>query len=615
MNYLKKIISFLLAAACTFSLEAAIPWRQKSNFQFAQNIDIKELLRDYFSLQGINISIDDDVKGTINGKFIDLSPEEFLNQIARSNSLIWFYDGNILHIYPSQKIQSRFIQMNERAAVKLLENVGHLGMVSPSSSIRVLANEGMAYVSGPPRYVEIIDDMGKTMTVGIRTRLAETMGIKIFPLKYAWAYDTTFSSMETTVTIPGVATVLRGLMETNGQDISTKVISGPMVKPRVQVSPKIDTFTQANNLEGDHNKEIPDKNLKQEPKSEIMGGATSATLIQPDIRLNAILVRDTEAKLPQYEEIIKSLDVPVQIIEIAITIVDINSNYSFSLGNNFFSAAYKGDPSRAIAIAPSGSAPTSLSGLATGFNISGTAIFDAYKIVSQINALASDGYANIVARPSVLTLNNFQAEISRISTFYVPLAGKDSSDLANVSAGTTMKVTPTVIAHENNFNQIKLLLSIDDGAVDTTSTQTTTLPQTSNNTIHTQAIINEGQSLLVGGYYRQEKGESESGIPLLRKIPLIGYVFKNKTDTVKTVERMYLITPRIVNLNYEMAPNLCPEFKTETYGIAAQSAQDNYELKYAADPELAKNPNVSPFHTGLCPQPRSGCYPIKYPID
>lgn len=610
MGIIKNLFLILISLTLSpLSHGYDLPWRQKTSFQFAKEISLSELIRGYFALQNVTVVIDPDVQGSVNGKFEDLSPEEFLNRLSRSNGLIWFYDGNVLYVYPAQKVESRFLQISPHASKKLLETVSGLGMVAPTSSIRLVGNSGIAFVSGPPGYVSMVSDIAKQLSSILEVDYNEALKVRIFPLKHAWAYDTSFTTQETRVTLPGLATVLRGLMETGTMATPQMIISGQINQDRIQVADKIKTFNQENGLLPFHKQEILPYNS---PDPSILPPAIptvshSATLIQPDIRLNAIIVRDVEARMSQYQDIIDALDVPVYLIEISVAIVDINTNFSTAIGNQFFSAL--NNKGNGIAFNTTGLVGTTPP--ATGFNFKLGAVWDGYQILSQIEALAQEGYANVLARPTVLTLNNLEARIATTSTFYVQLIGTDASDLANVTVGTILKVTPRVIIEKDGYRRIKLLIDLNDGNVDNSATaQVDGLPTTTDASINTQAVIYEGQSLFIGGYYRQEKKMTESGIPVLKDLPLLGYIFKVKTHTNTTLERMYLITPRIVNIDYERAPQITDQicdFSPPPMGIAHEMAKDAFACEHPGCPSYAED-------LDCCKHPSHGCYRQEPPL-
>lgn len=603
MGIFKKTFLILISLTlCPLTHGYSLPWRQKASFQFAKEISLSELIRGYFALQNVTVVVDKDIQGSVSGKFEDLSPEEFLNRLSRSNGLIWFYDGNALYVYPAQKVESRFLEMSSHASKKLLETISGLGIVAPSSSIRLVGETGIAFVSGPPKYVEMISDVSKQLNSIVDKDYNEKLKVRIFPLQHAWAYDTSFLSQETRVTLPGLATILRGLMETGTMISPDMIVSGQIVTDRIQVTDKVKTFTQNNDLVTSHKKEIlPVNNFdptELPPVAPVV--STSATLIQPDIRLNAIIVRDVEAKMPQYQAIIDALDVSVYLIEISVAIIDIDTNFSSAIGNQFFSAFNN----RGNGIAFNTTDLVGTAAPSTGFNFKLGAVWDGYQILSQIEALAKEGYSNILARPTVLTLNNLEAEISTTKTFYVELRGVDTSDMADVTVGTTLKVTPRVVEEKDGFKRIQLLINLHDGNVDTNATETTFLPRTTDASINTQAVLYEGQSLFIGGYYRQEKISAESGIPILKDLPFIGYAFKVKNHSNATLERMYLITPRIINLDYERSPcitdQIC-DFSCPPMGIAHEMSKNNFNCEhngcvpYAADIDCGLHPSQANY--------------------
>lgn len=557
MKLLKKIavLSLTFLSIQCLSFAGSIPWRQKSSFHFAKDIELSELVRAYTALQGINVYIHPEVQGKVNGKFEDLSPEEFLGRLSRAYSLTWFYDGNQLYIYPAQKVESTFLNINELAANRLLETISNLGLVAPHSNIRLSEVGSIAFVSGPPKYVEIITGLAERLSENLYVNYSAQPKIQIFPLKYAWAYDTSFNTQESTVTIPGVATVLRGLMETGTNITPGVVVTGQQKSTKRPLTSKIKTYKRKFDLEGEQKKDIKaqlEKDRKEQEEGMVQ--SSSATLIQPDVRLNAIIVRDVEEKMPQYEAIIKTLDVPVQIVEISVAIADVNTTYSRELGNKFFGIA---SDRKNLFYTPSGqslvrSASSGVSGDLV--NLSLGALVNGYDIITDIKILESDNKAHLLAQPSILTLNNIEAEINQTDTFYVSLIGQDSSDLAEVTAATSLKVTPRVF-NDNGVNKIKLLISIEDGSIDATSS-VGGLPRTKKSSVHTQAVIREGQSLLIGGFYRKKRETIHSGLPFLKNIPLFGLLVSSKTKTVEDLERMFVITPRLIDLNHENSPDI-----------------------------------------------------------
>ena len=144
-----------------------------------------------------------------------------------------------------------------------------------------------------------------------------------------------------------------------------------------------------------------------------------------------------------------------------------------------------------------------------------------------------------------------------------------------------LRVTPHII-HEKDRTSIKLAVNVQDDQNNSSSgytgdaTQVTVAPikQTK---INTQAVVDVGQSLLIGGYYYEQKSEGDSGVPLLKDIPLIGNLFKTTSKSGQLMERLILITPRIVTPDGNNVPNRVSEVDFHRTPI-----QPDYEVRQPA---------------------------------
>jgi type III secretion protein C len=164
------------------------------------------------------------------------------------------------------------------------------------------------------------------------------------------------------------------------------------------------------------------------------------------------------------------------------------------------------------------------------------------QFIGRIRALQAEGAARVVSSPQVVTLSNVEALFDNSSTFYVRVAGREEVDLFNVSAGTTLRVTPHVF-RDNEQTRIKLLVNVEDGAL--TERQVDRIPVVERSTINTQALITEGESLLIGGMVRDSISTNVDKVPGLGDVPVVGNLFKTKSSQSARVERMFLITPRL----------------------------------------------------------------------
>jgi type III secretion protein C len=322
--------------------------------------------------------------------------------------------------------------------------------------------------------------------------------------------------------------------------------------------------------------------------------------IEADGRLNAVLVRDTAERLPVYESLIQALDVEPLAVEIEATLIDVNTDRLRQLGIQWrytqgrssllFGQGDASDLRLSPATAVADVTPSGAGGFASAV------LGNASQFIARINALESQGAARVVSSPQVLTLSNVEAVFDSSQTFYVRVAGRDQVDLFNVSAGTTLRVTPHVFK-EGGESRIKMRVSIEDGALSTRTVDT--LPVVDRASISTQAMIFEGESLLVGGITRDSQNEAETRVPLLADLPWVGGLFRQRQTQSERLERLFLITPRLTGARHSAAahatsadpaatpPPAAPSFRVQD----SRGARDHYAAHepYAVEVAIPKD--------------------------
>lgn len=535
-----------LALLFTPALIAQIPWSKETYTHYSKAESLSSLLNGFFASQGINSVIGQGVNAILSGNFIHQDPKTFFEGMAQANSLVWFYDGNHIYIDDSTKVTTQTVQLPYVTAQQLKYYIEGLGYEASKSSITSIEEAGLIQISGPIKFVQEVMVLAQNLSGG----LAEKDVFRSFPLKYAWAQDTSVAYQGGRLTVPGVASQLQALMfkgntnNSNSSDVAT--VGGTMGVPQRGKS-----LTPNNNLNPDSSK----SNTSSDNKDDVTQLASPNASIQADVAHNAVTVRDSAGRMPLYEDAVAMLDRPVSIIEITVSIVDVGTQFTSELGNRLFSLekTIDGNSIWSVKTGLSGSQFNNTTGdltnnpanIGLGGTFKGTV--SAYKFAEAIKALESNNQAQTLSRPSVLTLDNTEAVIDRQQTFYVTTSGQYSTDLFNVNAGTVLRVTPHLIK-ENNKNKVKLLVNIQDGSIDY-DTQVNAIPTVSQSTVTTQAIVTEGEGLLIAGQYNKSDKKGSSGIPILSRLPLIGHLFGTKTRGYSTAERMYLITPKVINID------------------------------------------------------------------
>jgi type III secretion protein C len=540
------------------SLAAEFRWQNRPFQIVANEKPLGDFLRELASSQGITAVIDPKVNGVISGKF-DGPAKNILNSVCAVNGLTWYFDGAFLFVDLAADAKSEVLPIAAENAGRIAETLVRLHISDERYPLSISERDASVYVTGPRRYVEMVRQAVKLADQ--KTAMAEGAEIRLFPLKYAWASDFRINRSGKETVIPGVANVLRSLYGRNGSQSSGgggggRGTGGPLsVGPNRQIKLRSGETINA-------------------PKIDIAGagsGGDAATLggmssivgnelpqFQADTRMNAVLVRDMPDKMAQYARLIESMDTRPRLVEIEVTIMDISSDTLSSLGVDWRlhgrhadfqtgrgdrgQLTWGGTGSEAGQIGSfdtTGNPLTPLGGMFTA------AIGNSARnyLLARVTALATNGSANFVARPKVMTLDNTEAVLENLSEFYVRVDGFQDAGLFSITAGTAVRVTPLII-DEKAGRGVMMSIDIVDGDLSPQSVDK--IPIVRRRTVNTQALVDEGASLLIAGYSSEEKSNAITGVPLLKDIPGVGGLFRYTDKKQANMERFYLLTPRLV---------------------------------------------------------------------
>jgi type III secretion protein C len=593
MNARRMLATLLLGVAPALLVPAAaaeMNWGSKKVVYAAiEQKDLRAFLRELAAQQGVGVFVDPEIKGELAAGRYELSPRSMMELLGRTFGLIWYFDGRVLYVYPGTSVESAVIRLNDSSSTQFQRTLERLGIADARFPVSFDGERGTALVSGPKRYVELVRQAATASDRGAEAG-DSTTAVRVFGLKFAFAEDYNVSSGGREYRVPGVVSILRQAFagESQNRGAGESKRTGPLarrpldgagaatdVNPSSPALPILsgrrggsggtdDTGPAASNAGGD---EAP----------RVVSSARGVPSFAADPRTNAIIVRDTPARIDQYEAVIKRLDERPRLVELETNIIEVNSEDFSELGIDWRVLGKRGSVevgggglanpvTQPRGVAPNPNTNPNGDPLQTLGNIAGTVLGvvagNRTQLFARITALEQAGKATVSAQPKVMTLNNVEAALDATSTFYVPVQGFQDARLFDISAGTSIRITPSVVGPEatNTFgaaaadkDMVRLLIKIEDGTL--TGKNVGQLPVVQRTTINTQSLVVEGSTLLIAGYAQERESRNQNGVPGLQHLPVVGNLFKTTDKSRSRVERLFMITPRVVDLQAaEKAP-------------------------------------------------------------
>jgi type IV pilus assembly protein PilQ len=263
--------------------------------------------------------------------------------------------------------------------------------------------------------------------------------------------------------------------------------------------------------------------------------------VSADVRTNSILIQDVPMRLSAVWQFLKTVDVPIQQLLIEGRIVSVDSNYTHELGLKFGSlAASTSDDHGGKKDGISMDLPAAASDPGH-FNIALAKLGNGAILDMTLSALESEGHANIISSPKLLTANNKAAYIE--SGQEIPYQEKTSSGATSVAfkkAVLSLKVTPEII----NRNKILLHLQLNQDKLSSLTVEGVPAIQTQE--IKTDVEVNDRQTLILGGIYEFSQTDNITKVPLLGDIPVLGKLFQNKQISTQRKELLIFVSPKMV---------------------------------------------------------------------
>jgi len=289
---------------------------------------------------------------------------------------------------------------------------------------------------------------------------------------------------------------------------------------------------------------------------------SSRGFVSSDARTNTISVRETAQKLEEIRRLVSTWDVPVRQVSIEARIVRAQTNVAENLGVRWGGAAYDVSGNDVISIggslgtlqearsAASGTSSTitfpGALGVDLGVSGEGTSSFaigwgsDDFLVDLELSALETDGKAEVVSQPRVVTADRQSASIK--SGEEIPYQEATSSGATNIEfkeAVLSLEVTPQITPDD------KIIMDLVVNQ-DSRGEVTAGIPAINTNSVTTQVLVANGETVVLGGIFQSEVATQTTKTPFLGDIPYLGRLFKRTEHVDERSELLIFITPKII---------------------------------------------------------------------
>ncbi|MBF0379673.1 MAG: type IV pilus secretin PilQ [Magnetococcales bacterium] len=292
---------------------------------------------------------------------------------------------------------------------------------------------------------------------------------------------------------------------------------------------------------------------------------SSAGTVSIDKRTNTLIIKDTAENIPKIRAMVKKLDKPIAqvLIEARIVEVDRNSKDEFGINWGFATKSTEGgfgvsdnaaNAYEAHMATAGTSNPRARLTTATPSNINlmpassnariGAHVGGISPLVDldiEIAALEEDNKAKTISSPRVLTTNNKIASISQGIKVPYTIVEDGVKTTTFVEAKLSLEVTP----HVTPDSYITMQINATNDSIASLGPP----PSVNTKTINTQALVYDGETIVLGGIFQNNQVRNKASVPGLSNIPFLGWMFENYTDADTQSELLIFITPHIIHPN------------------------------------------------------------------
>ena len=601
------LVPFWLATASDAAYAQAgppIPWNKSLTItRTSSDEDIKNVLRSLLQANGLSVVFSPNVAGRISFRLDKVPIDSVFEQVVQEHNLAYTYNPGAKTVSittvaaDAERAKSgAFVPLDQVTYEELLRAIANFGIAA--QSLKYDAGTRTVAINGDTEHVQQIADLIKTLetahqkqrerqneerTRELQLRRAEltqqayeelkNFQVKVIPLRFTDVGPTTKQFQGRSVTIPGIADTLTSILGI--QPVSPGALPPPATAP-AGLPP-----------EGGAMADTPDEKLLGEAQQ------LGHPRISIDQRTNSVVVQGTPEAIASIEKIIRDLDRPLQMVQIEVTIAQADLGVARELGINWRGSGFTAGGTPLSGAIDTGTSPPQIGNgdNGKGFNTTG---LDALSLLpnastpgqttasfvvkgaetalqAQLQALASRDRARILSAPRLVTLDNITARITRSQNIYVQVdtrgpqgGGLGGVGLQEIQTGLTLEITPSIVPAESDRQEafVRLNLRAENstpgagvfGQIDVKSQE-----------VQTNVLVPDGATFVIGGLFDDSQITNESGVPGLKDIPILGALFRSKTNTKSLGETIFFITPHLVDERTVLQDDIAVKVGSEEY--------------------------------------------------
>jgi type IV pilus assembly protein PilQ len=319
--------------------------------------------------------------------------------------------------------------------------------------------------------------------------------------------------------------------------------------------------------------------MLMEKEKEGKGFLSPQGTVKADTRTNTLIIQDVRSNLEEIEHLIRELDSPTPQVLIEARVVQATTTFARAIGvqwggsfnqtgttawgltgNNPSAAAGWGFtpnqagpsgstnlimPSNFVVNFPASTANTPAGGMGVSF---GKLTGNLVNLDLRLQLGETDGSTKVIARPKLATLDNQEAHIKQGEKIPYETTSQAGTQVQFIDAVLQLKVKP----HVTPDGSILMAIKVNRDARGAFRSPVNQVPSIDTREAETQVLVSDGETLVIGGIYETEQQETETGIPWLMKVPVLGWLFKSQEKISTKKELLIFLTPTVIQKKSEL---------------------------------------------------------------